>query len=203
MHHLRRYLIAGLLIWVPLGVTVLTIRFLVDLTDQTLLLLPPAWRPEQLIGVSIPGLGVVLAFVVVLVTGIVVANLFGRRLVALWEAILARIPLVRTVYATAKQVAETLLSDTGQSFREVVLIEYPRPGLWTMGFITGNAPRAVAQAGGREMVSVFVPTTPLPTSGFYVLAPRSELRKLDMSVDAAIRLVVSAGVVVEQSAAEK
>jgi uncharacterized membrane protein len=128
MSPLRRYLVAGLLVWVPLGVTVLVIRLLVDLMDRTLLLLPLAWRPEQLIGFRIPGLGIVLAAAVVLVTGVVVANLLGRQLVALWERFLARIPLVRSIYAGAKQVAETVFSGSGRSFREVVMIEYPRAG---------------------------------------------------------------------------
>src|SRR3990172_4545060 len=138
MSLLRRYLIAGLLIWLPLGVTLLVIKLLVDMMDNTLLLLPEHYQPDALLGFHLPGLGVVLSITIILVTGVVVANLFGRRLVLIWEAILGRIPLVRSIYAGTKQIAETLFSPNGQSFRKVVLIEYPRRGLWTLAFQTGN-----------------------------------------------------------------
>ncbi|MDX1269596.1 MAG: DUF502 domain-containing protein, partial [Oceanisphaera sp.] len=138
MHALRRYLIAGLLIWVPLGITVFVIRVMVGLMDQTILLIPPAWRPEALLGFNIPGLGVVLVLVIVLLTGMIVANILGRKLVGLWDAILARIPLVRTIHSAVKQVMETILNSGSQSFRKVMLIEYPRKGVWTLAFQTGE-----------------------------------------------------------------
>ncbi len=192
---LRRYLIAGLLVWVPLGVTALVVKALVDLMDRTLLLLPPQWRPEAVLGFSVPGLGLALAFVVVLATGALAANFLGRRLVAGGEALLRRVPVVRSVYGAVKQVAETLFSARGDSFRKVLLVEYPRRGCWTLAFQTASASPAVEGAAGRPLVSVFVPTTPNPTSGFFLMLPREEVVELDMSVDEGLRLLLSMGVV--------
>ena len=193
---MKRYLVAGLLVWVPLGVTVMVVKLLVELMDRTLLLIPAPYRPEALLGVHIPGLGVLLTVLVVLGTGMVVANLFGRRLVALWEGLLARIPLVRTVYTGVKQILETVFSSQGQSFRKVLLVEYPRPGLWTLGFLA-SATRGEAQARtGREVVNVFIPTTPNPTSGFFIMVPREDVVELDMSVDDGLKMIISAGVIV-------
>lgn len=196
MHHLRRYLIAGLLLWLPLGVTVLVVRLLVGTMDQTLLLLPERFRPDALLGFHIPGLGLVLAVLVVLTTGMLVANLFGRRLVALWERLLARIPLVRSIYSAVKQLAETMFSGGGQSFRKVLLIEYPRKGLWTLAFQTGTGVGEAQQKTGRDVVNVYVPTTPNPTSGFFLMVPREEVVELDMSVDDGLKMIISMGVVV-------
>jgi len=161
MGALRRYIVAGLLVWVPLGVTVLIIKFLIDLMDQSLVLLPEAYRPENLLGFKIPGLGAVLTFLIVLITGMIVANLFGRRIVRLWENLLARIPLVRSIYSGVKRVLETVFSSTGQSFRKVVLLEYPRRDMWTIAFLTGSAAEEVERKTGRSMMNVFVPTTPI------------------------------------------
>ncbi len=194
---MKRYLIAGLLVWVPLGVTVLVIKLLVDIMDQTLLLIPEAYRPEALIGFNIPGLGVVLSIAVVFVTGIVAANLFGRQLVHLWERMLARIPLVRSIYAGVKQVVETVFS-SGQSFRKVLLVEYPRKDVWTLAFQTGTQASEAQAKTGREVVNVFVPTTPNPTSGFFLMVPREDLLELDMSVDDGLKMLISMGVVVPQ-----
>ncbi len=196
MHHFRRYLIAGLLLWLPLGVTVLVVRLLVGTMDQTLLLLPERYRPDALLGFHIPGLGLVLAVLVVLITGILVANLFGRRLVGLWERLLSRIPLVRSVYSAVKQLAETMFSGGGQSFRKVLLIEYPRRGLWTLAFQTGTGVGEAQQKTGRDVVNVYVPTTPNPTSGFFLMVPREDVVELDMSVDDGLKMIISMGVVV-------
>jgi uncharacterized membrane protein len=196
MHHLRRYLIAGLLIWLPLGVTVLVVRLLVGTMDQTLLLLPERFRPDNLLGFHIPGLGLVLTVLVVLATGMLVANLFGRRLVALWERLLARIPLVRSIYMAVKQLAETMFSSGGQSFRKVLLIEYPRQGLWTLAFQTGTGVGEAQRKTGREVVNVYVPTTPNPTSGFFLMVPVEDVVELDMSVDDGLKMIISMGVVV-------
>lgn len=194
---MKRYLIAGLLVWVPLGVTVMVVRLLVGFMDQTLLLLPARYQPDNLLGFHIPGLGVVLSVIIVLSTGIVVANLFGRKLVQLWENMLARIPLVRTIYAGVKQILETVFS-SGQSFRKVLLVEYPRKGLWTLGFQSGTT-RGEAQAKtGVEVINVFIPTTPNPTSGFFIMVPRDEVIELDMSVDDGLKMIISAGVVVPE-----
>jgi len=196
MGTLRRYLIAGLLVWVPLGITLFVVRLLVDLLDRSLLLLPPGWRPEALFGFSVPGLGIALSVAIVLVTGMVAANLVGRKLVALWESVLARIPLVRSIYSAVKQVAETLLTSRGQSFRRVLLIEYPRRGLWTLAFQTGGASGEIQQRTAADLVTVFVPTTPNPTSGFILMVPRDEIVELEMGVEEALKLIVSLGVVV-------
>ncbi len=195
MSALRRYLVAGLLVWVPLGVTVLIMKFLIDIMDRSLVLLPRAYRPETLLGFNIPGLGAVLTFLIVLITGVIVANLFGRRLVRLWEAFLARIPLVRSIYSAVKQVLETVFTSGGQSFRKVVLIEYPRRDIWTLAFVTGNGPNGLAKNVDDDLVSIFVPTTPNPTSGFFLMVPRRDVQELDISVEAGVKLIVSAGVV--------
>lgn len=193
---MRRYLIAGLLVWVPLGVTLLVITTLVDLLDKVLLLLPPEWRPDALLGVHIPGLGVLMSVAVVFITGIVAANLFGRQLVALWESLLARIPLVRSIYAAVKQLTETMFSSSGQSFRKVLLIEYPRRGLWTLAFQTGTDIGEAQRRTGQDVINIYVPTTPNPTSGFFLMVPRSDVIELDMSVDDGLKMLISMGVVV-------
>ncbi|MFP4079536.1 MAG: DUF502 domain-containing protein [Ectothiorhodospira sp.] len=196
VHTLRRYLIAGLLVWVPLVATVAIIKFILDLMDRTLLLLPPPWRPEALLGFTIPGFGVVMAVIIVLATGVVVANLVGRKVVELWEALLARIPLVNTIYSAIKQVVETVLGTTGESFRKVLLVEYPRKGVWTVGFQTSTGMGEVQARTAKEVVTVFVPTTPNPTSGFILLVPREEVIEMDMTVEDGLKFVMSLGVVV-------
>ena len=193
---MKRYLIAGLLVWIPLGVTVMVINLLVGLMDQTLILLPEQYQPDALLGFHIPGLGVLLSVVVILVTGMVVANLFGRKLVSLWESFLARIPLVRTIYASVKQIMETVFSSTGQSFRKVLLVEYPRKGLWTLAFQSGTTRGEAQSKTGIEVINIFIPTTPNPTSGFFIMVPREDVIELDMSVDDGLKMIISAGVVV-------
>ncbi len=196
MTYLRRYLIAGLLVWAPLVITILVVKFLVDVLDGTVLLLPANLRPETLLGFRIPGLGVLLTIVILLVTGMVVANLVGRKLVSLGERILARIPLVRTIYHAVKQVIETVFSDSGKSFRSVVMIEYPRKGIWTLAFLTGQPGADELQSRtGRQLSHIFVPTTPNPTSGFFLAIPSDDVIVLDMSVDDGLRLIMSGGVV--------
>lgn len=192
---LRRYLIAGLLVWVPLIVTGLIIKFLVDLLDFTILLLPPSWRPEAILGFSVPGAGVVVAIVIVVLTGIVAANIVGRKLFDLGEAIVDRIPLVRSIYSAVKQVMRSLFSDGDQSFRRVLIVQYPREGLWTMGFQTGVGVGEVQQRTERDVITVFIPTTPNPTSGFVIMVPREDAVELDMSVEDGLKFVMSLGVV--------
>ncbi len=199
MSALRRYIMAGLLVWLPLGVTILVVKMLVDLMDRSLLLLPARYQPEQLLGMHIPGLGVIVAVTVVLSTGIVVANLFGRKLVTAWESLLARIPLVRSVYSAVKQIAETMFSSNGQSFRKVLLVEYPRKGLWTLAFQTGTEVGEAQRKTGREVINIYVPTTPNPTSGFFLMVPREEVVELDMSVDEGLRMIISMGAVVPKA----
>lgn len=193
---MKKYLIAGLLVWLPLGITVLILRFLVETMDQTLTLLPQQWRPEAVFGFEIPGLGLVLSLLVVFLTGIIVANFLGRQLVALWENILKRIPVVRPIYSGVKQIAETLFSSSGKSFRKVILIEYPRKGTWCLGFQTGTDLGEVSEKTGSDVVAVFIPTTPNPTSGFVLMVPHEDVIELDMSVDEGLKMIVSMGVIV-------
>lgn len=196
MRHLRSWLVAGLLVWLPVLATILVIRLIVDLMDQTLLLLPPTWRPENLLGINIPGLGIVLAVVVLLGTGMLLTNLFGRKLVEFSERLLDRIPLVRSIYSGAKKVAETLLMPSGKSFRKVLLVEYPRKGIWCLGFQTTSELGEVQARTGKHVIGVFIPTTPNPTSGFIVMVPVEDVVELEMTVDEAVRMVMSLGVVV-------
>ncbi|MGH1428005.1 MAG: DUF502 domain-containing protein [Arenicella sp.] len=195
MSKLKKYLIAGLLVWVPLVVTFLLVRFTINLVDRTLVLIPRQYRPETLLGFEVPGIGLVLTLTLMLVTGAIVANFFGRRLVNVWEEFLSRIPFVRTVYSTVKQVTSTLFSDTSQSFREVVLVEYPRKGTWVLAFVTGETPEFLTGAAGMDLVNLFVPTTPNPTSGFYVMVEPSDIRRLDISVEDGLKMILSAGVI--------
>ena len=192
----KRYLITGLLVLVPLAITVWVLATLIGLMDQSLLLLPASWRPEAWLGYRIPGLGTLLTVLIVLVTGIVATNFFGRRILEFWEGILARVPVVKSIYYSVKQVSDTLFSDSGQAFRKALLVQYPRAGSWTIAFQTGHPGRSVAQHLPGEHVSVYVPTTPNPTSGFFLMMPVSEVVELDMSVDEALKYIISMGVVV-------
>jgi len=192
---LRRYLVAGLLVWLPLGATFFVIRLLVRWMDQSLLLLPDRYHPENLLGFQIPGLGVVLSLLILILTGLIAANLFGRKLVGLWERLLSRIPLVRSVYSAVKQLVETMFSDNGNAFRKVVLVEFPRRGLWTLAFLTSDEGGPVQEVTGRDVISVYVPTTPNPTGGYFVLVPREDVREIDLSVDEGLRLLLSMGAV--------
>ena len=195
MGNLRRYLIAGLLVWLPIVVTVLILKFLIDVVDRTLLLLPAMMQPEILIGFRIPGLGFLLSGAVLLLTGMVVTNLLGRNMVKVWESLLARIPVVRAIYSASKQLTETLFSGSGKSFRKVVLVRYPHPGMWTLAFLTGDGMAEANRKTGRDLVNIFVPTTPNPTSGFFLMVPREDMIELDMPVDVGIKLILSAGAV--------
>ena len=194
MAPLRRYFITGLLIWVPLGITIWVLDALLGAMDQTLLLLPEPWRPETWLGVRIPGLGVVLTAVVIFVTGLISANLIGQRLLAYWEGLLARIPVVKSIYGSVKQVSDTLLSGTGHAFRKVLLVHYPHPQAWSLAFQT-NVPNEVRGSLGDEWLAVFIPTAPSPVNGFYFYVRREETIELDVSVDSALKYIVSMGVV--------
>jgi uncharacterized membrane protein len=195
MNLLRRYLVAGLLVWLPLGATFFVIRLLVEWMDQSLLLLPDRFRPESLLGFNIPGLGVVLSLVILLLTGLVAANLFGRKLVSLWEQLLSRIPLVRSIYSAVKQLVETMFTDNSNAFRKVVLVEFPRRGLWTLAFLTNDEQGPVQQVTGEQVISVYIPTTPNPTGGYFVLVPQEDVREIDLSVDEGLKLLLSMGAV--------
>ncbi|HEY5862793.1 MAG TPA: DUF502 domain-containing protein [Casimicrobiaceae bacterium] len=192
---MKRYLIAGLLVWVPLGITIWVLHFLLTSLDQILLVLPEAAQPRRMFGFDIPGLGVVLAFVILLVTGVVAANFLGARLIGAWESVLGRIPFVKSIYSSVKQVSDTLLSSKGNAFRKALLVEFPREGSWTIAFLTGTPAASVAPYLPGEHVSVYVPTTPNPTGGYFLMLPRSKVRELDMTVDEALKYIISMGVV--------
>lgn len=198
---MRKYLIAGLLVWMPLGVTFLVVRAIVGFLDKSLLLLPDAFQPDRLLGFHIPGLGVLLAIALVLVTGMIMANLLGRRLVAFWESLLARIPLVRTLYSAVKQIMEAVLATDAKSFRKVLLVEYPRKGVWSLAFMTSDDLGEVQDKTIANVISVFIPTTPNPTSGFVLMVPESDVIELDMAVEEGLKMIISMGVVVPNSQA--
>jgi uncharacterized membrane protein len=192
---IKRYFITGLLIWVPLVITLWVLNLLVSTMDQTLHLLPAEFRTERWIGMHIPGMGVLLALLVVFLTGLLAANIIGQRLVVFWEGVLARIPVVNSIYKGVKQVSDTLFSPTGQAFRKALLVQYPRQGAWTIAFQTGTPGGDVANHLEGDFVSVYVPTTPNPTSGFFLMMPRDDVIELDMSVDEALKYIISMGVV--------
>jgi uncharacterized membrane protein len=200
---MKRYIMAGLLVWVPLGITIYVMVWLVTTLDQTLLLIPEHLRPEALVGFHIPGLGVLLSFAILLATGFLAANFFGQRLIRIWESMLGRIPVVKSIYSSVKQVSDTVLSDQGTAFRKALLVEFPRPGCWTIAFMTGAPSDAVADHLRGEFISVYVPTTPNPTGGYFVMVPRDSTRELDMSVDDALKYIISMGVAPPPPAARK
>jgi uncharacterized membrane protein len=192
---LRRYLINGLLIWVPVLVTVLVVRFILQLMDQTLLVLPRALRPDEWLGLHVPGLGALLGFLIVLLTGLLVTNFIGQALVAIGEDLLERIPFVRALYGGVKSFSETVLSNSGNSFKKVLLVEYPRAGIWTIGFQTTDQLPEINARLGEPQVCVFIPTTPNPTSGFIIFVPKARCIELDMPVETAMKMIVTLGVV--------
>lgn len=204
MKRIRRYLVAGILVWAPLAVTYLLLKFAVNIMDRTLRFIPADLRPEillqQLIGsenpVHIPGLGIILAFAVLLLTGFLAANFVGRAFVGGWEALMHRIPIVRSIYSGAKHFAEMVFSDSSQSFKSVLMIEYPRKGLYSLAFQTSSELGEVQGRTGEDVVCCFVPTTPNPTSGFIIIVPRKDITVLDMTVDEALRMIISLGVVI-------
>ena len=196
MKRLRRYIVAGILVWLPIGVTIFLLRILIGLMDRTLLLIPQQYRPEELLGFTIPGLGIVLTVLVLVITGVLAANIVGRSMVGLWESLLERIPVVRSVYSASKNFAEIVFSDSSQSFKKVLLIEYPRKGLYSLAFQTSSELGEVQGRTGEAVVCTFVPTTPNPTSGFIIIVPRKNVIELDMEVDEALKMIISLGVVV-------
>jgi len=196
---LRRYLVAGILIWLPILATVWVVSFFIHIMDETLLLLPPAYRPQALMGFALPGLGAVFAFVVVLLTGLLVTNLVGRQLVALWEELLNRIPIVRSVYGGVKSFAESVFSQSN-SFRKVVMIQYPRQGIWSIGFMTAEDVPEISLKLGTQHCSVYISSALNATAGYLVIVPRSEVTELDMSVDSAMKMIITCGVVVPTGA---
>ncbi|MBA3695440.1 MAG: DUF502 domain-containing protein [Methylotenera sp.] len=192
---MKKYFITGLLVLVPLSITIWVITSLIALMDQSLLLLPAQWRPKAQLGMEIPGLGALLTLLIVFVTGLIATNFFGRQLILLWEALLNRVPVVKSIYSSVKQVSDTLFSDSGNAFRQAVLVQFPREGAWTIAFITGAPGGDVANHLLGDYVSVYVPTTPNPTGGYFLMMSRAEVIALDMSVDEALKYIISMGVV--------
>jgi uncharacterized membrane protein len=192
---IRKYFITGLLVWIPLAITVWVFHLVIGTMDQTLLLLPEDWRPYSLLGFHVPGSGVILTAVVIFVTGLLIRNIVGNYILRMWEGILNRIPIVNSVYNSVKQVSDTLFSSNGNAFRQAVLVQYPREGSWTIAFLTGVPGGDVKNHLTDDYVSLYVPTTPNPTSGFFLMVPKSDVIELEMSVDAALKYIVSMGVV--------
>jgi len=201
--HFRRYLIAGLLVWIPIGFTLFILKLIVGIMDQTLLLLPSAYRPENLLGMTIPGLGIVLSIIVLLLTGMLVANIIGKQLVSWSERLLNRIPLVRSIYSASKNFTEVLFTNTSQAFKKVLLIEYPRKGIYSLCFQTSTELAEIQARTSADIICVFVPTTPNPTAGFIMMVPAGDTIELDMDVESALKMIVSLGVVVPAWVREK
>ena len=201
MAALKKYIIAGLLVWLPFAATVVIVKLVIDLLDKTLLLLPPEWHPVALLGFSIPGFGIILALSILLLTGMLAANLFGRRFVEIWERILNKIPLVRSIYSSIKQISNTIFDPSGKSFRKVVMLQYPRKGLWSIGFLTNDNVGDEMSAVDDRLVAVFIPTTPNPTSGFIIMTRNDEITELDMSVEEGFKFIISMGVIIPDGSA--
>ena len=192
---MKKYLITGLLIWIPLVITLWVLKLIVDALDQSLLLLPEAFRTESWLGIHIPGLGAILTIAIVFGTGVFARNFFGAQLVEVWHDVLARIPVVNSIYSSVKQISDTLFSSSGQAFRKALLVQWPHQGAWTIAFLTGTPGGNVEKYIPADCVSVYVPTTPNPTSGFFVIVARKDVVELDMSVDQALKYIISMGVV--------
>lgn len=201
MGPIRRWLLAGLLVLVPLAVTVWLLNWIIGTLDQTLQILPANWHPDKLLGFHLPGFGVLLALAIVLSIGAFASNFFGRKLVSWWDALLSRIPIVRSIYSSVKQVSDTLFSENGNAFRKALLVQWPREGVWTIAFQTGMPGGDVANHLTGDYMSVYVPTTPNPTGGYFIMLPKADCIELKMSVDEALTYVISMGVVVPGSAA--
>ena len=198
---LKKYFITGLLIWIPLAITVWVLAMIVRLMDQSLLLLPEAIRPETLMGMYIPGIGAILTLLVVLASGVVTTNIIGQQLVRFWEGVLARIPVVKSIYYSVKQISDTLFSGSGEAFRKVLLVRYPHPGAWSVAFLTSTPAATIAANVDEEHVGVFIPTTPSPVNGFFFFVKKSDTIELGMSVDEALKYIISMGVVAPAASA--
>lgn len=196
---MKKYLITGLLVWVPLVITVWVLKAIVSTLDQSLLLLPQAWQPNNLIGFKLWGLGTLITLLVVVLTGLIASNFFGQRIVKLWESVLNRIPVVKQIYSSVKQVSDTLLGPGGQAFRKALLVQYPHAGSWTIAFQTGTPNGELEQHLPTGSLSVYVPTTPNPTSGFFLMMARKDVMELDMSVDEALKYIISMGSVAPET----
>lgn len=194
---LKKYLITGVLVWLPIAVTIWAMSYIISAADKLINLLPESWQPQHFWGFNIPGLGIVAATVVLFVTGVFAANVLGRRILGAWDSLLGRIPVVKSIYSSVKKVSESLLSDSSRSFKTPVLAPFPQPGIWTIAFVSGHIPDKLKGSLPQDddYISVYVPTTPNPTGGYYIMVKKSDVRELDMSVDQALKYVISLGMV--------
>jgi len=192
---MKKYFITGLLLWIPLVITFMVLAWIVGTLDRILLLIPEVWQPRNLLGFNIPGIGVAVTLLIIFITGLIGANVLGQRLVRVWEGILSRIPVVKSIYYSVKQVSDTLFSSSSHAFRKALLVQYPREGVWTIAFLTGKPGGDAAKHLPGDFVSIYVPTTPNPTSGFFLMLPRTDVIELNMSVDEALKYIISMGVV--------
>ena len=194
---LKKYLITGVLVWLPIAVTIWAMSYIISAADKLINLLPESWQPQHFWGFNIPGLGIVAATVVLFVTGVFAANVLGRRILGAWDSLLGRIPVVKSIYSSVKKVSESLLSDSSRSFKPPVLVPFPQPGIWTIAFVSGHIPDKLKGSLPQDddYISVYVPTTPNPTGGYYIMVKKSDIRELDMSVDQALKYVISLGMV--------
>lgn len=194
---LKKYLITGVLVWLPIAVTIWAMSYIISAADRLISLLPESWQPQHFWGFNIPGLGIVAATVVLFVTGVFAANVLGRRILGAWDSLLGRIPVVKSIYSSVKKVSESLLSDSSRSFKTPVLVPFPQPGIWTIAFVSGHIPDKLKGSLPQDddYISVYVPTTPNPTGGYYIMVKKSDVRELDMSVDQALKYVISLGMV--------
>jgi len=190
----RKYFITGLLIWIPLVITIWVLKVIFDALDQSLLLLPVSFQTENWLGVHIPGLGAILTILIVFLSGVFATNFFGAQLVELWHDVLHRIPVVNSIYSSVKQISDTLFSSSGQAFRKALLVQWPHPGMWTIAFLTGTPGGDVQNHLPPDCLSVYVPTTPNPTGGYFVIVRRDQVIELDMTVDQALKYIISMGV---------
>ncbi|MDX1915931.1 MAG: DUF502 domain-containing protein [Methylophilus sp.] len=200
---MKRYFITGLLVLVPVVITAWVITTLIGTLDQSLLLLPESWRPKHSFGFEVPGVGALLTLLIIFVTGLIATNIFGQQLIAWWELLLSRVPVVKSIYQGVKQVSDTLFSDSGNAFRKAALIRFPHQNSWSIAFVTGTPSGEVASHLSGDYVSVYVPTTPNPTGGYFLILPKSEIIELDMTVDQALKYVISMGVVAPNEASPK
>ena len=198
MKRLRNYFISGLLFWIPLSLSVIVIKFFLELIDS---FIPQKFLPESIFNLdtTIPGSGIILVLLVILITGVMVTNILGRKVVALWERVLNKIPGFRNIYNVLKKVSDTVFNTSTESFRKAFLIQYPSKGIWVIAFQSGNYRGEAESIIGEETMNLFVPTTPNPTSGFFILIEKKDAFELDMSVEEAFKLVISAGVVTPNS----
>ncbi len=191
---MRKYLVAGLLVWIPLVITIWVLKLIINTMDQTLLLLPERFQTDAMFGFHVPGMGVILTVATVLLTGVIAANFFGKKLLGWWDHVLKRIPIVNSVYGGVKQISDTLFSPEGKAFRQAVLVRYPQRDTWTVALLTGEPENEVTDHLGFTNYSVFVPTTPNITAGFFLIVPKTDVIPLKMTVDQALKYIISMGV---------